>query len=592
MINDRPAIKVKWLTVIFLSTLILALNGCALNLNGIDGTQKDGNSDAKMPSVVKEPFALTETAKKVLQSADARRALALALDKESITEGILKNGSQAIDYFVPYGIAKNNENADFRETYPQGWHHYNAKEALALWEKTKKDMGFEEVTLDLLTFNGKQTLLVAQKIKGNLEANLPGLTVVIVAQNFNEKLATSKRKQYSMEYIGWVPDYPDPVTYLDLYGSTNGQNNSGYSSSKYDEIMKAAKCDVAEVADQKRWQQLQEAERQLVEDDAIIIPLFQSGEAVLASANIAGLKNHSFAGKFTYKDVEMISGTGSAVPSSDDGKKVITVMAQSDIQTLDVSMASSSSSFEIISNVMEGLVSLDQNDLAVPGVASKWEVSADGKKYTFHLRGNAKWSNGDRVSAHDFVYSWRRLADPKTGSSYSFIIESAQIKNYADVLSGAKPPSELGVVAKDDLTLEVTLENPVPYFVKLMSFASFFPLNQGFVEAKGEAYGKDIESTIYNGPFEMSQWDVGFGYAIEKNTGYWNRQTIGIGGVSFRIINDTDRSIALFEEGKLDRCILASDAVEQYKNHPNFETDLESTVYFLSFNVGLSGKGN
>ncbi len=592
MTRNGSAIRAKWLTVVFLGVFILTLNGCALNSDQAGANSKNENSESKEPSVVKEPIVLTETAKEVLQNLDARRAFALALDKEAITNGILKNGSQAIDYFVPYDIAKNNQNIDFREAYPKGWSHFDKIEALKFWEKAKKDIGFEKVTLDLLTFNGKQTLLIAQTIKANLEANLPGLTVVIVAQNFNDKLATSKKKQYALEYIGWVPDYPDPVTYLDLYVSTSGQNNSGYSNPKYDEIIRAAKCDIAMLDGQKRWEQLQEAERQLIEDDAIIIPIFQSGEAFLASTNMAGVKAHSFAGKFNYKDVEMVTANDPKAPLGNDEKKVITIMTQGDIQTLDVSLVSSSASFEVIANVMEGLVSLNQEDQVVPGVATKWEASADGKKYTFHLRGNAKWSNGDRVTAHDFVYAWQRLANPNTGSSYGFIIESAQIENYADVLSGVKPPSELGVVAKDDLTLEVTLENPVPFFVKLMSFASFFPLNQGVVEAKGESYGKDIKSTVYNGPFVLSQWDSGFGYAIEKNLSYWDRRAVKINGVSFRIVADPQRSVALFDSQKLDRCLLTSDAVDQYKTHPDFGTNLESSVYFLSFNVGLDGKGN
>ncbi|WP_461307249.1 peptide ABC transporter substrate-binding protein, partial [Albidovulum sp.] len=142
----------------------------------------------------------------------------------------------------------------------------------------------------------------------------------------------------------------------------------------------------------------------------------------------------------------------------------------------------------VLRALFEGLFNEDQVGNLVPGVATSYELSDDKTVYTFHLRDNAKWSNGDPVTANDFVYAWRRLADPKTASEYAWYIELMQIKNAADVIAGNKPVEELGVRAVDDHTLEVTIDAPLPYFPTMLTHASTFPVNQKVIEQYGDKW--------------------------------------------------------------------------------------------------------
>ena len=150
-------------------------------------------------------------------------------------------------------------------------------------------------------------------------------------------------------------------------------------------------------------------------------------------------------------------------------------------------------SFEVIAATIEGLYTLDADGNAVPALAKSHEESEDGLTHTFVLREDANWNNGEPVTAADFVYAWRRLVNPETASEYGFIADVAGITNAAAVNAGELPLEELGVKAIDDKTLEVSLELPVPYFLQLMAFPSFYPLNEAFVTEKGADYAKVLK---------------------------------------------------------------------------------------------------
>ncbi|MCT4572172.1 ABC transporter substrate-binding protein, partial [Bacillus thuringiensis] len=155
-----------------------------------------------------------------------------------------------------------------------------------------------------------------------------------------------------------------------------------------------------------------------------------------------------------------------------------------------------------MTNTMEGLYSLGKDDKLVPGVAKEFKKSEDGKKYTFKLREDAKWSNGEPVTAKDFVYAWQRAINPDTAAKSAYIMYD--IKNAEKINKKEMSPDQLGVKAIDDYILEVELDNSIPYLVDLMVYPIFYPVNEKFVKEQGTKFGLEANTTLYNGPFTLN----------------------------------------------------------------------------------------
>lgn len=188
-------------------------------------------------------------------------------------------------------------------------------------------------------------------------------------------------------------------------------------------------------------------------------------------------------------------------------KKTVSLMESAEIPSMDSKKGTDGVSFTAQNTVFEGLYYLDKDDQVQPGVAKEDpQINDDQTVYTIKLRDDAKWSNGTPVTANDFVYSWRKIVDPKTAAEYA-VIFSGVVKNAAKITAGEMKPEELGVKAIDDTTLEVTLEQPVPYFHSLLTFPTFYPQNEEYVEKQGKDYAKDSDHMIYNGAFTMKDWN-------------------------------------------------------------------------------------
>jgi oligopeptide transport system substrate-binding protein len=267
--------------------------------------------------------------------------------------------------------------------------------------------------------------------------------------------------------------------------------------------------------------------------------------------------------------------------SAEKKEQVLNLIESSEIPSMDSTLATDSVSFNVMNNVFEGLYRLGENDEAKPGMAESMEKSEDGLTYTFKLR-DAKWSNGDPVTAHDFVYAWQKALNPDTGAEYAYIMYD--IKNAAKVNAGELPVEELGVKAVDDKTLEVQLEGQVPYFEALLSFATFYPQNQKFVEAQGDQYGLEADTSIYNGPFTLSEWKHEQSFKLTKNDNYWDKETVKLKEINFNIVKDTATGVNLYETEKADVVGLSAEFVDKYKDDPNFKTRADTSVYFLRMN--------
>lgn len=577
----------QWIIVALLLSLLLQMGCSPTGLRG-DATENqqttspavaiDDKDPADTYAIVNEPVVFSDAAKAVLGHPDARRAIALAIDKESLVQKILKSTGRPIDYLVPEGLVRFPEGQDYRQAYSQGWHHHSDEAAKALWTKAMEELKLRSVTLHLLIANSSQARSVGRQIKAQLERNLPGLTLKLNAYAFASKMEMAQKGRYGLELYGWGPDYPDPTTYLDLFQSDNHQNTSGFSEAYYDDLLAKAKDLTTPETAVQRLKILQEAERYLLSEKALVVPIYQTGLAYLTKPDVTGIVNQSFGGRFFYKYAN--------TTNTKEGLKVLRTMTDSTLQILDTGLAQDTTSFEVLSNIMEGLVSMDSKGKLVPGVAEAWTVSEDGKQYIFKLRRDAKWSNGSRITAQDFVYSWQRLANPATQSPYQFIVGTAQIAGYQSVFEGKASVDTLGVRAIDDYTLEVRLENPVPYFLDLMRFAAFYPMSKDFVAYQGAAYGKSPEATLYNGPYVMNQWDEGFGYVLARNSHYWDRQQVLLHTITFRQYDDNDQALKDYNRGRLDRLQLTVDQADALRDAPDFTISEEPSVFYLTFNVG------
>lgn len=221
-----------------------------------------------------------------------------------------------------------------------------------------------------------------------------------------------------------------------------------------------------------------------------------------------------------------------------------------DPETIDPTLNTSSGAGSIIDNAFEGLMRLDENEKAIPGVAESVDESADGLVYTFHLREDAKWSDGQGVTAKDFEYSWVRALTKETAAEYAY--QLFYIKNGQKFNEGKATRDELGIKVIDDYTLEVTLEAPTAYFKELTAFTTYMPLREDIVSADPEGWALDPATYVSNGPFKLVQWDIKDQLVFEKNEEYWNAKEIKLPGVVFKLVTDQNTAYASLKAGDFD----------------------------------------
>lgn len=268
------------------------------------------------------------------------------------------------------------------------------------------------------------------------------------------------------------------------------------------------------------------------------------------------------------------------------------MLDSSEIPTMDSVLAEGSTSFTYIGNVGEGLYRLDQDGKPVPAMADgEPKVNEDQTVFTFTLR-DAKWSNGDPVTAQDFVYAWQRAIDPKTASPYGPYMMGGKIKGAQEITDAGAAKKDydlntLGVKAIDDKTLEVTLEKPVVYWEDLFAFPTFYPQNQKFVEEKGEAFASNAENLLYNGPFKLTKWEGTDAqeWVLEKNPDYWDAENVKMEKITVNVVKDSGSAVNAFEAGETDMTgLLSSDLVPQYEGDDRMMSWLDASVFWLKLN--------
>ena len=222
----------------------------------------------------------------------------------------------------------------------------------------------------------------------------------------------------------------------------------------------------------------------------------------------------------------------------------------SEVQSLDPHKIEGVPESNINRDLFEGLLISDVDGKPSPGVAEKWE-NKDFKVWTFHLRKDAKWSDGTPVTAQDFVYSWQRLANPNTASPYASYLQYGHIVNIDDIIAGKKPITDLGVKALDDHTFEVTLSEPVPYFYKLLVHSSVSPVPRAAVEKFGEKWTQPA-NIITNGAYKLKDWVVNERIVLERNTNYWDNAKTVINQVTYLPISSEVTDVNRYRSGEND----------------------------------------
>jgi oligopeptide transport system substrate-binding protein len=258
-----------------------------------------------------------------------------------------------------------------------------------------------------------------------------------------------------------------------------------------------------------------------------------------------------------------------------------------DIETeppsLDWSITTDDASIKVLNNLMEGLTRYDKDLKAVPAIAESWEVSPDGLKYLFHIRKNARWSDGKPVTAHDFVYSWQRLLNPDTAAEYAYFLYL--VKNAREINSGRiKDLNALGARALDERTLEVELTHPAVYFPVVVTFVVTFPMRKDLVERYPDSW-TEPEHIIVNGPFIPVSWHHEYKLVCEPNRYYWGGKP-HLEQLVFYMVNESSTKLSLYDTGDFDIIRDPPPAsIPTYRMLPDFKNRPYIGSYYIGLNV-------
>ena len=278
---------------------------------------------------------------------------------------------------------------------------------------------------------------------------------------------------------------------------------------------------------------------------------------------------------------------GTEAESASAGSGTLNIMLETPVESLDPQLATDGTSFEVIADCTDGLMQMDADGAAVPACAESYEVSEDGTTYTFHIREDAVWSNGDPVTANDFVFAWQRAVDPANASEYSYMLSDiGQIVNAAEIIAGEKDVSELGVTAVDDKTLEVQLNVPVSYFLSLMYFPTYYPVNQAFFESCGDTFATSPETTLSNGAFVLTRYEpAATAFELVKNEDYYDADKVQLAGLNYQVIQDSQQALMSYQNGDLDTTLLNGEQVDQVKDDPEFTSVGAGYLWYISPNI-------
>ncbi|HOX28738.1 MAG TPA: ABC transporter substrate-binding protein [bacterium] len=348
---------------------------------------------------------------------------------------------------------------------------------------------------------------------------------------------------YDIARAGWIGDYPDPNTFLDMFVTNGGNNQTGWSNKKYDDLIAAAakEPDIA-----KRAKLLADAEDILVNKEMPIMPIYFYVNTNLIKSYV---KNMELNARDLHPLKEVYIEKGGKILPPD--KQVFRFSNHAEPESIDPEIMTGNVEFNIAQQLYEGLVVNDPKTLdPIPGMATSWDVSPDKKTYVFHLRKNATWSNGDPFTAEDFVYSWKRVLTPSTASEYAY--QLFYVKNGKPYYEGKiKDFKQVGISAPDPYTLKVELENPTAYWLDLVTFHTLMPVNKKCVEKYGYKWTRP-ENIVTNGPFLLKEWAPKDHITMVKNPRYYDADKVRLTKLIAYPIEVETTNLQMFESGEID----------------------------------------
>jgi ABC-type oligopeptide transport system substrate-binding subunit len=394
-----------------------------------------------------------------------------------------------------------------------------------------------------------------------------GVDVELRNTEWKVYLDDMSKLRYQIMRRGWIGDYRDPMTFIELMTSWSGNNNTGWANADYDALVKKA---AAEPDPAKRLDFFRQAEAILM-DELPILPLYFYVSQNAWKDTVKGL----------YANIQ------DTHPLHDvyvEGKDELVINNATEVQTLDPGLARGQPEHRVTLALFEGLTTYDPKTCDPrPGTAERWDVSPDGRTYTFHLR-DASWSDGRKVVAQDFVYAWTRVLNPATPTDYAHLLyfikgaESYHSKKAPDAASVA-------VKAKDDRTLVVELEHPTPFFPELCAFFVYAPVRKDVLEKHGAEWTRP-ENFVGNGPFRLKAWRTADSITVEKSPTYWNAAKVRQPRIKFLPIENRSTAWSLYKEGTIDFVTtLPLEQIEEIVKRPDYRGSTYLATYYYSFNT-------
>ncbi|WP_156299570.1 peptide ABC transporter substrate-binding protein [Streptobacillus canis] len=288
---------------------------------------------------------------------------------------------------------------------------------------------------------------------------------------------------------------------------------------------------------------------------------------------------------FVFMMIIAIFSCGASDGGTSENKdgKVITYNAIAEGISFDPQILTDGNTMTIHGLVSEGLTYTKPSGEVIPALAESWEISEDGLTWTFKLRDGIKWSNGEAITADDFVFGWQRALDPNTASEYAYIL--FPIKNAEKFSTGEVSFDEVGIKALDEKTLEVKLENVTPYFDSLVSFITYMPANRKFVEEKGSDYGLEADALLYSGPYKVVSWDHNTQLELERNEHYYNPESRKVDRFVIKYIADSTAALNAFKNGEIDIVSITTEQLQEFKDDARFRKDGLARTFYLAFNL-------
>jgi ABC-type oligopeptide transport system substrate-binding subunit len=417
-----------------------------------------------------------------------------------------------------------------------------------------------------------------------------GADVEIKNEEWRAYLKDTNERNYSIGRGGWIADYNDPNTFLDMWMTDNDNNQTGWGERKYDEMIKSA---ARELDPKIRMHIFNHAEDYLINNQMPIMPIYFYVNRNVVATKVRGME-YNMRDIFPLK-YAWIQEQGRPAPAD---RQVFKMNNGDEPETLDPALMTGNIEFTVAIQLFEGLVQYNPKTLRPePCIAKSWDISRDGLVYTFHLRNDAKWTNGDPVTANDFYYSWKRVLDPSTDSKYvnqaeyiknakKYYDEQVEYSRNRNEYDLQRPDfSEVGIKVLDDYTFQVTLENPTAFWLDLVAFQTLLPVNEKCVYQYGTKW-TDANNIVTNGPFKMIEWKPKDRIVLVKNPDYWNAGAVKLEKIIIYQYKDPIQGLNMLEKGETDWVrSIPSAVMDKWKDRPETHITPMLSTYYYRFNV-------